>query len=152
MIHRIDIPDFMRVVRNEDYTLTIQKQIAIQTAKHVDQLLLDELYKLYKGKADAVIVINETEFEQFIKKYLPFYLKEIYPILNEKPKSLVEEEDNIILANNYKKLKAAIEILKKEIGFDFLEDSNGVKAIEVLNGASLLKSEQYELLKEVLNE
>ena len=49
-------------------------------------------------------------------------------------------------------LKAVIKILKYNIGFDFLEDSNGVKAIEVLNGASLLKSEQYELLKEVLNE
>lgn len=61
----------------------------------------------------------------------------------------IDKEINIL--EQLEKLKAAIKILRYEIGFDFLVDSNGVIAMEVLNGACLLKTEQYQLLKEVLN-
>ena len=64
----------------------------------------------------------------------------------------VEEECYVMLETEYKKLKATIKILITVIGFDFLEASNGTKAMEVLNGACLLTDEQYQLLKEVLNE
>lgn len=62
----------------------------------------------------------------------------------------IDKETNKL--EQLEKLKAAIKILRYEIGFDFLVDSNGVIAMEVLNGACLLKTEQYQLLKEVLND
>lgn len=60
----------------EQFIATFHKQIATAYVKKVDEFILSSLYELYKGKADEVIVINEVEFEKFIKRFLPIYLKE----------------------------------------------------------------------------
>lgn len=55
---------------------SITTQIATAYVERIDEIILKSLYELYQGKANEVIVINEVEFEKFLKRYLPIYLEE----------------------------------------------------------------------------
>ena len=84
MIERIKLPknllekidNFYTKQDEDDFMLTFQQQMAIARVKQIDDFIIKELFEIYKGKADEIIVIDETEFEEFIRKYLPIYIKE----------------------------------------------------------------------------
>lgn len=84
MIERIKLPktllekidDFYAKQDEDNFMLTVQQQIAIARVKQIDEFIIKELFEIYKGKADELIIIDETEFEEFIRKYLPIYIKE----------------------------------------------------------------------------
>ena len=74
MINRIQLPPLPINFENEIASIT--RKIAVEYAKYVDEIILKSIYETYKGMADEVIVIDETEFKEFIYKYLPIYLKD----------------------------------------------------------------------------
>lgn len=74
MINRIQLPPLPIDFENEIASIT--RKIAVKYEKYVDEIILKSLYETYKGMADEVIVIDETEFKEFIYKYLPIYLKD----------------------------------------------------------------------------
>lgn len=76
MITKIELPPIKENISFQDGLATMRLQIATVYEKEVDKILLSSLYELYKGKADEVIVIDEVEFEKFIKRFLPIYLEE----------------------------------------------------------------------------
>ena len=80
-IHRIELPSRLQknlstVLKEDKYTVTLRNQLVFQKAKEVSNFLLKEIYNVYAGKADEVYVLDETEFEYFINKYLPIYMAE----------------------------------------------------------------------------
>lgn len=137
---------------------------------HIIDLHLDKFPKaqmaLYDNEEFKEIINKTEEFSNKYKQATADALQELVDLANVleeynvTPQNIravlmvgqmfIDKETNIL--EQLEKLKAAIKILRYEIGFDFLVDSNGVIAMEVLNGACLLKTEQYQLLKEVLNE
>ena len=74
MINRIQLPPLPIDFENDKASITCK--IAVEYAKYVDEIILKSIYETYKGMADEVIVIDETEFKEFIYKYLPIYLKD----------------------------------------------------------------------------
>lgn len=84
MIERIKLPknllekidDFYTKQDEDNFMVTVQQQIATAYVKQIDEFIIKELFEIYKGKADELIIIDETEFEEFIRKYLPIYIKE----------------------------------------------------------------------------
>ena len=87
MIHKVDLPrrdlniDYLKM---DDNVFSYTKELAITVAKQVDEAILSELYTLYKGKADALVVIDEKEFEEFIMRYLPIYTREKNDVKNQR--------------------------------------------------------------------
>lgn len=74
MINRIQLPPLPIDFENDITSITYK--IAVEHEKFVDEIILKSIYETYKGMANEVIVINETEFKEFIYKYLPIYLKD----------------------------------------------------------------------------
>lgn len=75
---------FQRIVfpsKNKEFILdndilTMTQNIAIARVKEIDEQIIQELYEIYKDKADELYIINEEEFKNFINIYLPIYLKQ----------------------------------------------------------------------------
>lgn len=57
-------------------TAEITEKIMFASVKEYDSSVFNKLYDTYVGLCDELIIINESEFERFIKKYLPIYLNE----------------------------------------------------------------------------
>lgn len=74
MLHKINFPDNFEKIDNKDIC-SLHNTLAIHIAEQVNQAILNELYKIYKDKVNDLIVIDESEFEQFLRKYLPIYMK-----------------------------------------------------------------------------
>ena len=68
--------DIETLREGDDFITTFRQSIIVQREKQVDEVILQTFYEIYKDKASEVIVINETEFEEFLKKYLPIYAME----------------------------------------------------------------------------
>lgn len=84
MIERIKLPknllekidNFYTKQDEDDFMLIAQQQFAIARVKQIDKFIIKKLFEIYKEKADELIIIDETEFEEFIRKYFPIYIKE----------------------------------------------------------------------------
>ena len=76
MITRIELPPIKENISFDGDIAKCKYDIATVVTKQADEIFLSSLYELYKGKADEVIVIDEVEFEKFIRRFLPIYLEE----------------------------------------------------------------------------
>lgn len=79
LLTRVSLPtkfEKVNVYNEMGYRERLTSQIATAYVKRIDEIVLQSLYELYQGKANEVIVINEVEFEKFLKRYLPIYLEE----------------------------------------------------------------------------
>lgn len=68
-------PEIIQERKPDQYVYTINQTIVTDRAKFIDDEILKTMYEAYKDIADEIIVLNETEFEKFIRKYLPLYMK-----------------------------------------------------------------------------
>lgn len=80
ILHKCHIKQPVEQVLDAEFGSIIMKatqRLAMASAKKVDKKVLRFLYQHYKelGATD-IIVLNETEFKEFLLKYLPIYLKE----------------------------------------------------------------------------
>lgn len=76
MINKIQLPPLPIDFDFENGIAKMTHKIAVEYEKKVDEIILKSIYETYKGMANEVIVIDETEFKEFIYKYLPIYLKD----------------------------------------------------------------------------
>lgn len=77
IFQRIIFPSKNKEFILDNDILTITQNIAIvRVKKNIDEQIMQELYKIYKDKADELYLIDEEEFKNFINIYLPIYLKQ----------------------------------------------------------------------------
>ena len=81
ILHRIkyDKPILPIHIQNEIDSLmySCEYNIATKITNKVDEAILETLYNEYLDSGyDELIILDKTEFEHFILKYLPIYLKE----------------------------------------------------------------------------
>ena len=78
----IDLPYNKKLITKEqleknNYCINIQQQIAATRVKQIDNFTIEQLYAAYKDTdVSKVLVIDMMQFEYFLKKYLPIYLRE----------------------------------------------------------------------------
>lgn len=62
---------------NGNYIFKIVDNVATARARQINKIYLEALYAAYKDTdVSEVLVIDMTNFEEFIRRYLPIYLEE----------------------------------------------------------------------------
>lgn len=60
-----------------NYIMHLSETIIIDRVKQLDNFYIEELFKAYKDtEVSSVFVIDMTQFEYFLKKYLPIFIEE----------------------------------------------------------------------------
>jgi hypothetical protein len=69
--------DRERFIPNEDNCFTLVEKLSCERVKAIDDYIIKQLYETYK-KTDIskLFIIDEQEFEKYLKATLPNYLKE----------------------------------------------------------------------------
>ena len=62
-----------------DYIAKITEKILVEKVQKVNEVILKSLYETYLEftDIDTLLVIDKSEFEKFLLKYLPIYLEEL---------------------------------------------------------------------------
>lgn len=80
-IHRIDFDKDKFLNENMDFSsliFTYEKHIATEMTEKFDETVLNLIYQAYKDtEYDSVLILDKSEFKNFLLKYLPIYLKEL---------------------------------------------------------------------------
>ena len=80
IIHQIDFKRDKLIDMNLDFDkpiISITRKIATEIREKYNETILDLIYQTYKDTdVDSVIVLDKSEFERFLLKYLPIYLEE----------------------------------------------------------------------------
>lgn len=65
-------------IENGSASIHWEMKVAKECAEKVDADLLEWLYEQYKNTdCDKVIILDKSQFKEFILRYLPIYLKEV---------------------------------------------------------------------------
>lgn len=81
ILHRIDFDKDKLLNKNIDFNssliFTYEKHIATKIAEKLDETILNLIYQEYKDtEYDSVLILDKSEFKDFLLKYLPIYLEE----------------------------------------------------------------------------
>ena len=75
----IDMPKPPKVdkLANGNFIVNFEEQLAATRRKQINEFTIRQLYAAYKDTpVSKLLVIDMVEFEEFLKRYLPIYLKE----------------------------------------------------------------------------
>lgn len=69
--------DREKFIPNEDGIVTLVEKLSCERVKAIDDFIIKQLYEAYKDtEVSKLLIIDETEFEKYLKATLPNYLKE----------------------------------------------------------------------------
>jgi hypothetical protein len=69
--------DREKFIPNEDNSVTLVEKLSCRRVKAIDDFIIKQLYEAYKDTdISKLFIIDETEFEKYLKATLPNYLKE----------------------------------------------------------------------------
>ena len=78
----IDLPYNKKLITKEEleknnYCIKYQQQMAATRVKEINNFTIKQLYAAYKDTdISNVLVIDMMQFEYFLRRYLPIYLRE----------------------------------------------------------------------------
>ena len=78
----IDLPYNQKLITKEqlqqhNYIIKMQEQMAVTRVKQINNFIIEQLYAAYKDTdISKLLVIDMMQFEYFLTRYLPIYLRE----------------------------------------------------------------------------
>lgn len=78
----IDLPYSQKLITKEqlqqhNYIIKMQEQMAVTRVKQINNFIIEQLYAAYKDTdISKLLVIDMMQFEYFLTRYLPIYLRE----------------------------------------------------------------------------
>ena len=76
----IDLPNPLitpEQLRQHNYVIDFQSKMVAVRVKQINQFTIEQLYAAYKDTdISKLLVIDMANFEYFIRRYLPIYLRE----------------------------------------------------------------------------
>lgn len=64
-------------LQQHNYIIKMQEQMAVARVNQINNFIIKQLYAAYKDTdISEVLIIDMPHFEDFLRRYLPVYLKE----------------------------------------------------------------------------
>ena len=79
----IDLPYNEKLLTREElekqnYIIKMREQMVATRVNEINHFIIEQLYEAYKNTdISKVLVIDMMQFEYFLKRYLPIYLREV---------------------------------------------------------------------------